>query len=274
MAELKFMVISILSSLKERSIFIDCSMDIFEDTVTPSTIYVVNKTTDVVQMFDTTVVDKTIQVKLREDPQPGDKYLVIVQKGIKDIMEDYTLESAVIREITFQSEVTSDITITAPQNFERIPEAFFKWEETGKKLENKYEIQISTENAFFNTQLVTKVNDINEFKTLELEPGQYYIRIRAINGDQYGRWSEITTFIYEKKEEPTEEPPAEEPEDDPTIIPAPDIDDDIVIEVEVEELKLDETPDNGVTPKDAFSFAFSEDIDISEADFKVYRSDF
>ena len=326
MAEMKFSVVAVTASLKQKSVFIECALDVDEDTVTSSSIILLNKTLNTIEMFDAEVDGHIIQVKMKNDPQPGDSYTILIQGTIESIVGD-KLESALMREFKFKSEVTSEIRLLSPSNFEKLNAVKINWEEIGDHLYNNTEWQIAKENAFFNIVYQTVVPGATSFDFANLTPGQYYIRGRAVDGDEYGRWSDVVTFIYEEpptpppastsSPTPSSPPPSSStststpdpssasssttpaptntssaPANDPTpsqsndntpsslgagdpLVISPTVDNgDPLIIVETDEISLDESPTNGVTPSEAFAFSFSEDIDISNLDIQVYRSDF
>lgn len=274
MAEINFSVIAIQASLKEKSVFIECTLDVDEDTVSGSSLIILNKTTNMVELYDATVDGHMIQAKLRNDPQPGDAYTILVQGTIESIVGD-KLESALMREFQFESEVTSEVTLLSPANFEKIHAVKLAWEETGENLTGSFEWQIAKENAFYNIVYSTTVSDVSSIELPDIEPGQYYVRGRAIKNQDYGRWNETSTFLFEAPEKTDDAKDASDPDtpEPPPTSPTDDDSDPLII-VEQEEIHIEEKPTNGVTPKESFTFSFSEDIDITNLDIKVYRSDF
>ena len=276
MAEMNFSIIAINASLKQKSVFIECALDIDEDTVSSSSVILLNKTTNSVELCDFVVDGHIIQAKMKNDPQPGDTYTILVQGTIESVVGD-KLESALFREFSFKSEVVSEVTLLSPANFERINKASFKWEEHGQALTNVYELQIAKENAFYNIVIQSTIADSTTFEAPELEAGQFYVRVRAIKGTEYGRWSEVSTFMFEKPAAvPSNPDPAPASDDSDVIVPPakPEDPDAPVIIVDDAVLTLNELPTNGVTPSGSFSFVFSEDIDIDNAEIRMYRSDF
>lgn len=271
MAEMNFVLLSIQTSLKQKSVFIECSLDIDEDTIDANSIIILDKTKSTIELYDSEVDGHLIQARLKNDPQPGDKYTILVQDTIKSIVGD-KLEEAIFREIAFDSEVTSDVNILSPANFEKVHATKISWEEKGEHPVNSFDVQVAKENVFYNIVTSSKVTGQTEVEFPDLPDGQYYVRCRAAKGDDYGRWSNVITFLYSAPET-TPEPPTDDKEKDPTIVDPPSDDGSLIID-DVVELTLDEPPTNGVTPKDSFTFAFSEDINIDDAEIKVYRSDF
>lgn len=285
MAEIRFDIIAVTAELKQKSILAEFTLDVDEDTVNSSSVIVLNTSNNTVELYDAVVDGRIIQLKLHNDPQPNDTYTLLVQGTVESIVGD-KMDSAFLRELSFSSEVTSEVSLLSPANFEKINALKLEWKEIGDTLTNSIQWQIAKENAFYNIVYTTTVNDATSIELPAIESGQYYIRGRAVKGDEYGRWSEITTFIFNKPAETTEpstpggdttteptEPTEPVEPSDPSVVPPTEDPDDPIIIVE-EEIKLEDSPDSGTTPKEAFSFAFSEDIDISNAEIKIYRSDF
>lgn len=276
MAEMQFSVLAVSTSLKTKSIFIECNFDVDENTVSNSSIVLLNKTANTIELFESEVDGRIIQVKLKSDPQPGDSYSILIQNGIESVVGD-KLDGAMMRNLVFESEVVSEIEIISPANFEKIGKLKLSWKEIGSSLTNESEWQIAKENGFYNICYQTKVQDATSIELPHLEDGQYYFRGRAIKGEDYGRWSEVRTFLYHAEDDICPVLPGEttDPVDkDPTKIETSIDNGDPLIIVEQEDLTLDDFPKSGVTPKEAFAFAFNEDIDLSNAEIRMYRSDF
>ena len=225
MAEYIFCVQSINTSLNDQTITINCSLDVDEETVTSSSIFVVSKITKAILPIDIEVNKKKIILKILDDVVLESEYALTIQNSIKSIVGDQ-LNSSVQRTVIFKSTITSTINVIKPVNFEKIDgSVLVKWKEIGKNPTNCYYYEISTENTFYNIfckGTVDKTNEISEdsLYSLELsdvlENGQYYIRIRAIDGSMYGVWSDPITFtVGEKIQEsplPVEDNPPELPE--------------------------------------------------------------
>ena len=203
MAEYSFYVRSVTASLQDQSVYIDCSMDIDSDTATPENIFVFTKKTHIALPFDV-IIDKTrIQLKAKTWISPNEEYMIFIESGIKSITDD-NLDASLARSIIFKSDVTSEIAILSPVNFEYISQELkIKFQETGKLLTSKYYLEVSTENAFYNIQYKTHLicngeNGITTCSLASLPDGQYYMRVRAqkdeTSGD-YGKWSDVITFI-------------------------------------------------------------------------------
>ena len=120
--------------------------------------------------------------------------------------------------------------------------------------------------------LKTSVFGKRSFTTHELEPGQYFIRIRAQQDDEYGYWSPLKTFIIDDNKSEDVDSSESNPNDDENT--NNDDDGPVIIEDDnTNELVIVSTSENGITPL-SFEITFNEDIDISEAKIEVIRSDF
>lgn len=233
MANITFSITDFFTSLKNKRIILRCNRDIDSDTVTSQNIIVLNKTANRYEIVEIDVDGPHILITLKDWPQPKDEYMLIIQGKIQSIIGE-ELQSGLIRNFIFDSEVISDIKIIRPSNFERINSLKIEWKETGDKLENNYYLEISKENAFYNLEFKTEISGKNEIELFDtLEKGQYYIRIRAQNEEYYGRWSNIVTFLWDnsvksdtntednkdsnednKSEEDTKNPNDSEPDED------------------------------------------------------------
>lgn len=281
MAEMHFSIVAVSACLLKKSIFVECSLDVDEDTVDSSNVILLDKTTNTIELFEAETDGKIIQLKLRNDPQPGHDYTLLVQAGIESIVGD-RLETAFMRTFQFMSEVVSRVELLRPADFEKIDAIKLEWQETGDTLTGAFQWQVAKENAFYNIAYETTVTGSNSIELPALPEGQYYVRGRAIKGDEYGCWSDVKTFMYvPKPDAPTEEPSETPAEDVPSDVPVesettPEIDfDGPTIIVDVEELTISEEPTNGVTPTSgSFAIAFDEDIDITDIEISAYRSDF
>lgn len=244
MAEYKFVVLDIRANLKEQSVFIDFSLDVDEDSISADKIYLINQKTKSIAPFSIVVDGKTIQLKLLDWAIPNDKYSLIVEAGITSIV-DNAIDSSIIQDIVFESEVVSDILILEPYNYQVYRDTVdLSWKEiSAGNHTNSFYVEISNDTAFHNI-IHKSVIDLNDsvkdtdndfvFKT-SLAPlkeyGQYYIRMRAQNSDGYGKWSNVITFdslekkvvIPEKSNEENKDPDADIDNTDPDI-ELPDID--------------------------------------------------
>lgn len=253
----KFDLLGITASLKDKKVYIECTLDVDEDSVTVDTITLTGRGSNRIMIYDLVVNGSIIELDLKEWPVPNVEYMLVVQTGIKSITDE-PLSAALKRKIVFPSEITSTVVITSPSNYEEINTLNLVWTEKLAKedmeLVNSYYIEVAKENAFYNLVIATHVYDKNEISLADIPEGQYYVRMRAQEGDQYGRWSEVITFVYKSKKP-----------DIPT--PNPDGDDDPVYD---EKLIVVSGPINGETPT-SFLIEFDEMLDIEGIEIIVTR---
>lgn len=275
MAYIKFCVVAVETDLKESSIYIHFNKQVDTDTVNASNITVAlrDNTVSTLSYFDLVVSDdlKTITIKFKDTPAVNSDYVIVIQNTLVDL-EGNQLDKSLFRSVVFKSTVTSDISLVSPANFEILNTKKFVWTEEGDSPVNSYRIQISDDTGFHNLlidSIVVGQNDVTFGK--ELRNGQYYYRIRAELGDDYGTWSEIRTFLIQSDSEYEEEPIAEDSTVE-TEIGEPTFEN-LVTEERVDLIGLIEGPKSGVTPS-SFSFLFDEDIDISNIKVSIVRSDF
>lgn len=243
----EFNVIDIHANLPEKKIILNFSLDVDENTVANDSIVLIERKTGRIASAVAEVNRNIVELTLLDWPTPNSEYLLQVQKGVRSIVEDELPES-LQRAIIFKSEITSTIDVLSPAEYEEVSELKIAWQESvpdeSMELVNSYYIEIAKENAFYNIVKKTEVTGKQEINLAnDLPNGQYYLRIRAQKGNQYGRWSEIITFIVEDENKK------------PGSIYGDD--DEIIFE---DELRLVALPENGER-LESFLFEFDEEID-------------
>lgn len=277
MSEYRFDVREISHSLKEQGVRIDFSLDLDEDTINLDNVIlaVLDKGAQRMVPFELLVDGGTLFLKLNEWAVPNQRYTLLIQPGIESITGD-KLDHAVMRNFTFPSEVTSEVNIKSPGDFERVKEAKFTWEESGDKKIGNFYLEIAKDSAFYDIVLRANTGE-SSYETELKENGQYFLRVRAQAGvDSYGHWSDKKTFLLENTcscECPDCPDNKESTSGDVTTGDKPD--GPIVIEDDTDPkvLTLITKPENGITPP-YFDFVFDNDIDITDATVEIVRSDF
>ena len=287
-----FQINSIEASLKEQSLYITLNADVDESTVNDDNLILMNKASRAMIPFDISIDRKVIQLKLKRWAEPNSEYILIVEAGIKSLI-GVELESSISRKIIFKSEILNGVRILNPINFESmtdIEELKVRWEETlpprKKKKYKRYRIEISKDQAFINQAIETYVDvdgESYEMTFNEFSLGQFFLRMRVEDNDQYGPWSEIISFTIKSSKQvkdPTileNEPETERPEL-PTIVdytkqikekdekeknpplPPP-------VKVEPEQLIFNELPQ-------CLTFICSGQVDDTDAIVEVWREEF
>lgn len=293
MAEMKFSVLSVVPDLQNQSIFIKCSLDIDPESIDNNNIYVLNNKTKHIAPINVIVDRNIIQLQFREWINPGDEYLVITDTGIESITE-VKLDLAMMRRITFKSDVVSEVEILSPINFEVCEGTIeLKWKEKSKsKFEKAFYVEIASDNNFYNILYRIYIDhykyqekEKNCYKTLLKEVdenGQYYIRIRAQRDSKaldYGNWSTSVTFTKKVLEIETPQTDALKDTDvSPEIVGnaiefvdrienknSQDKHDGVSYNLEYESY-LDPTPDY-------FSIEFPYEINIDDVKVRIVRED-
>ena len=287
-----FQINSIEASLKEQSLYITLNADVDESTVNDDNLILMNKASRAMIPFDISIDRKVIQLKLKRWAEPNSEYILIVEAGIKSLV-GVELESSISRKIIFKSEILNGVRILNPINFESmtdIEEFKVRWEETlpprKKKKYKRYRVEISKDQAFINQAIETYVDvsdEVYEMTFNEFSLGQFFLRMRVEDNDQYGPWSEIISFTIKSSKQvkdPTileNEPETERPEL-PTIVdytkqikekdekeknplPPP------LIKVEPEQLIFNELPQY-------LTFICSGQVDDTDAIVEVWREEF
>lgn len=245
----EFSVLRISTNLMEKKVFIEFSLDVNRDTATLDTLVLADKATS--KLIDTRIhVNRNIvELELANWPIPNTEYMIKVQKGITSIVDD-ELPDSLQRNVVFKSEITSVVEVQSPADHEEIDELFISWKETqvrpSENLVRSYYLEIATNNVFYDIVKKTEVHDKDSITLSSLPDGQYYLRVRAQKDGQYGRWSDVVTFIVNREnKEPGHIDDAIEDDDGPVF---------------EEELKTITIPVNGETPE-SFLLEFDEEID-------------
>ena len=157
-----------------------------------------------------------------------------------------------------------------------------------------YYVEIAKENRFYNLVYNSDVF-VDKFDPVipKLAPGQYYVRFRCQEGDNYGPWSKTITFIYKyicDDDVPEEDGPSANAEmpsawsdlfDSESVVsengdvispPAEDIDSAPIVEIE-DTLEIITQPESGETPE-AFVFEFDKDLDVCFGEVVIIKRGF
>ena len=233
--------------------------------------------------FKITCCEDIVSLHLDEWPVPDTIYQLIIEKEVESIIGN-KLMTSIRKKIHFKAQITSKVRIKSPYNFERLEELCFEYDDSENVA--SYYIEIAKENKFFNLTYSGHVFSKKFAPVIpDLKAGQYYIRIRVQDGEDYGPWSDIQTFIYkyicddnnEDADSPsanTEFPSAwedlyESPSKKP---PKEEEDEDEGIEV-VGELEPLITPQNGVTDIE-FVYEFDRELDPGFGEVIVIKREF
>ena len=233
------------TNLIEKKLSIRFSLDVNPETITPNNLILSEFKSGKIVDYNIKIDRETVDLIFKDWPVPNEEYILKIQTGIESIIGD-ELKQAHQRHIVFNSEITSLIEILSPNEYEEISSLNVNWEEkllNKKHLAiNRYYLEIAKENTFYNIVKRSHINNKQSILFSDIPEGQYYIRIRAEKDNNYGRWSEIITFIYSGEQE---RPPLNYEDDSPII---------------EEELNIVSTPPNGEVIN-SFIIEFDEEID-------------
>ena len=280
-----FSIVSVEPSLLENAITIYFSKDVDPDSVNPDDIFVMTHDNRAAVPFDIETDEDTVKITSKTGFEPNTDYMILVQGGITDLVGT-ELADPLVRTVHFGGDVTNIVRVVEPIDFEIVDKIAMRWEEydkngkiiTPEDILDFFEVQIAQENAFYNIvcTTTTAVGDTNVVLKEPIEEGQYYFRVRARNGEQFGRWSNVGTFVFKKKEDvPVEDPPAEDDPGEET--PAPEHTDDGITIVDFSSTKgILNKPTYRLTTEaedTCFQLVFDEPVDISDLKMVVRRSD-
>ena len=237
----KFDIVTVVASLAERIITLKLSREVDEQSISSDVIALSEKASRRVVPCTYEVAGSVVTMRLLEWPVPNSEYVLLVQKDVKSVLGE-TLPASLQRNITFNSALTSEITILSPVMFEQLAVATLIWRETGDGVCNKFYVEIATDASFSNICRNSAVEDQTELVLGGLADGQYYCRVRAQQEAEYGRWSQIVSFLIKATAGDSTHP-------DPVFIKA---------------LKLAASTADNTTPA-AYVFTFNADLISSPA---------
>lgn len=252
----KFTVDKFLLHANSEEIVLTFTLDIDDETVNSSTIYITESKSGLQPIlmssennFD---VDGRV-VKLHyKNLEVNTPYEIHVTHGIHSIIGD-ELEVEFVKQFELASSIDSIIEILSPADYENVDTLNLRIKETAgasKKLFNSFQVQVSSDVNFLDVILDTNLDGKSEAEFSDLkQEKQYFLRVRAYDGESFGNWSAPVTFTRVKK---TDAPPnggaPKDTEDDDWI---PDV---------IEDMELVAMPENGVTPH-SFIFEFDSELD-------------
>lgn len=281
----KFNLSSVTKDTSKNTIELKFNFDIDADSIGTDTIGLTTSNGSRVD-FDIKVVDDIIVLTLQTWPDPEDTLQLLIKKEIKSI-DGRLINNALRYKITFESEITSQVIVKEPYNFQKLEDIKCILNDSDNI--NSYYIQIAKENRFYNF-VYDSVIYSNELSITipELKAGQYYLRARVQENGKYGKWCQPITFIYKSvcdEDKPKEDGPSantsmpsawsdlygngstyDTVSDSNTII------DDNLPEVE-DELEIITYPEQGVTPS-AFVFELDKELDNNFGEIIIIKREF
>lgn len=216
--EHRIQVLSVRTSLKNRTITLSCSSDIDEDTVSAETVYLSHYASGSIVPLTYECNRRKIILTMDKPPVINDVYVLVVTNGVQSIVGE-PMEPVKEQKVVFESSIVTDVTITKPDNFSIVGNSIdFAWTENGpeEKKCHIYQLQIGLEKSFYNIVADTTFDrtaaDAQLTASISLdEANQYFARMRVIKGAEYGTWSQVITFtIPGEKPEPVPNPQPEE----------------------------------------------------------------
>lgn len=284
----KFCVTNVETSAIDKTIVIDFNYDLDEDTITATQVNL-SSLSGTAEPFKLEVSNKRAILKLKKWPNAGVEYILTVDAAVANI-SGTTLEANFRKKIKFVSEISSQVTIKSPYNFEQIDNLHFEVSDTEDI--GSYYVEIAKENRFYNLVYDSDVF-VNTFDPVipKLSPGQYYVRFRCQEGENYGPWSKTITFIYKyicDDDVPEEDGPSANAEmpsawsdlyksdsvikENGDVISTPTIEQMPTVEIE-DILEVITKPESGETPN-AFVFEFDKDLDICFGEVVIIKREF
>lgn len=281
----KFNLSSVTKDTSKNTIELKFNFDIDADSIGTDTIGLTTSNGSRVD-FDTKIVDDIIVLTLQTWPDPEDTLQLTIKKEIKSI-DGRLINNALRYKITFESEITSQVTVKEPYNFQKLEDLKFVFSDSENI--NSYYIQIAKENRFYNFVYEANVytNEL-DIAIPDLKAGQYYFRARVQSDNRYGKWCQPVTFIFKSvcdEDEPKEDGPSANASmpsawsdlygdgstydignKNNTII------DNNLPEVE-DELEIITYPEQGVTPS-SFVFELDKELDDNFGEVIIIKREF
>lgn len=234
-----------------KSVHIDFSYDVDEDTINSKTVYVYkNKNGDIVST-QCIVEGTSVNLSFTNDMEPNTEYVIVVTKEVASITGE-NVYTAVKKTFTVDSSVTSRVAINSPSNYEELADKVaLSWNEIAgddNKTCETFLVQIASDNLFFNVLLESEVNNKTSvtFGTVK-DAEQYFVRVRAQKSQEdFGAWSDIITFTLIKTATNKN-------------------DDEAIFQKAMEVLTI---PEQGQTPE-SFIIEFDAEIDVSSVEDSI-----
>lgn len=255
-----FIVVDIATDLFNKKIDIYFNFELDASTVTDRSLKIVDNTSGSVIPITYEVDGSCISVTLKEDPVPETEYMLICNKEICNVTKQ-KLKTEYVRYIRFTSTIKNKIKIVSPNNLETIDKLYVVWQEIKDEPNpfiSRYRIQIAKDNNFSNIVIDTIINDKNDVYLTPEDPDkyQYYLRIRVESDNEFGAWSDIVSFVYDKdlNKKSDDDNSTSSKEDIKPVVDIP--------------LTLVDKPENGDTPE-SFIFTFDDPIDASSLNINM-----
>lgn len=230
----EFRINTIATDLRNKTITVDFAFDVDIETINDDTIQIIHRDTRELMEYTFEANCRTVTITLCSWPLPNQEYILKID-NLKNVVGE-TLTAGIRKKIAFESSVCSTVQITQPAYNEVVDTTQIAWVEnladTSHEYVNSYYVEISTENNFHNLIQHTNVIGRQAVQFPDLAKGQYFVRCRAQQDEQYGYWSETISFIVD--EEPSVPDSVFEDDDEPIFL---------------EDIQLIASPENGVTPE-------------------------
>ena len=227
--EYRFQLTKINSDLKARKVTLTFSLDVDEDTVQDN-IYLMSSSPKKIIATDVEVDGRTVSLMLHDTPIPNKEYTLVVEPEKVESVTGDILNSVLPLPIIFESAVVSDVKILSPSNFDTVSaHVKLEWQEISTAPTRLYRVEVATEKVFSNVVISVSIDknsaavsdDTYSAMLPSLEStGQYFIRMRAEQDDEYGPWSDIVTVVIPapKTEIPNPQPGEKERPEFPEIV--------------------------------------------------------
>lgn len=265
----EFSILTIEPILVDKKIVVHTNMDIDKESVHDIFVEIFERDTKAPLSLTKEIKGCDLEINLTDWPIPNSIYIVGV-KNIKNVLGE-EVKANLRRKISFESSVVKEVEILSPAMHETINSLDIKFKTINpsgiddKSIKNEYVyLEVSDDVAFHNISTSTKVYGKDNI-TLSLDTNnQFFIRARVQNEDnglQYGKWSEVISFVYGHK------PTTEAVDKKPGYVPGyEDLVDDMLPEIDdVAEFKLSLITPQATTPK---SFLFKSTKHIDELSFE------
>lgn len=198
----QFDLSSITTNLILKQIAIEMTAGIDPKSISGEDLRVFDCTANNYVTFAYAVAGSNLTLTLNDYPRSNSRYIVILQEITNIVGEK--LARGIHHSIVFKSAINTKVKIISPVFSEKITDLnlildeYLAEGETGE-LVNSFCVEIALDNLFQN--IIKTISLTSSQAHIDIAPGQYYIRVRAQTDFEYGRWSDVSTFvIYEGSE--------------------------------------------------------------------------
>lgn len=200
-----FAITVIRNDLRNKTITIETTSDIDPDSVNDKNVVIMERKSKKIMEYRFEVKRKSLILTLLDWPIPKMEYVIKVSDLLNAIGDQ--LQQGVRKTIVFESSLCSIMHIVYPSFGEVISDLKIILNEevpeggNGVTFEpiNSYYIEIASDCNFHNIVKDILIKDRLMVLLPDIADGQYYVRARVQQEEEYGLWSDTVSFLLQDK---------------------------------------------------------------------------